>query len=468
MGALAPSAQAEDEFARVSMTSSGLLVDVSHLEARVNIDTGEPGQWEVFVTNPDCTVVCAEGADAGAGCSRSLTSIAILCEKTASGVTVSMLGGGDDRVFPRIGSQRGTFHLGGGDDDLENSVSAIGGTPAATGPWTVDAGSGNDRIVGSSGGNTIDAGPGDDNIRGFPTFTTFTGAVLGQTALSAGDSIDGDDGDDTIDPGKGSDQVIGGEGDDYFKAGDESTIPGDFDSYDGGSGIDTIDYSSRTTDIFFNSGSVQSGSVGANPDEQDRVSGTNNVILGSGNDIAFSLLENLSKRRYEGRDGDDVLNGLDSPDTLIGGGGADKLNGFKGNDTIDARSDSFADKLISCGAGTDKAEIDLKDPLPVDWADHACETFIQGAAAEPAFVGIRSATRTADHHLQVKLKCPKANKIKCAGTLRVHAKSRHYSIGAGRSARVGLGRVSGRKVNLTATEPGSFGPETVVRLLRVR
>ena len=188
--------------------------------------------------------------------------------------------------------------------------------------------------------------------------------------------------------------MIGGDGDDYFKAGDESTIPGDFDSYDGGTGIDTIDYSQRTSDIFFNSGSVQSGSVGANPDEQDRVSGTNNVILGAGNDTAFSLLENLSKRRYEGRDGDDVLNGLDSPDTLIGGNGADKLNGFKGNDTINARSDSFADKLISCGAGSDDfVEIDLKDPLPVDWADGACETFLQGAAAEPAFVAIRAATR---------------------------------------------------------------------------
>ncbi len=290
-----------------------------------------------------------------------------------------------------------------------------------------------------------------------------------QTALSAGDSIDGDDGNDTIDPGKGSDQVIGGEGDDYFKAGDESTIPGDFDSYDGGTGIDTIDYSQRTTDIFFNSGSVQSGSVGANPDEQDRVSGTNNVILGSGNDTAFSLLENLSKRRYEGRDGDDVLNGLDSPDTLIGGNGADKLNGFKGNDTINARSDSFADKLTSCGAGSDDfIEIDLKDPLPVDWAAGACETFLQGAAAEPAFVAIRAATRTEDHNLRVKLKCPKPNMIKCAGTLSVHQKSRHYSIGAGKSATVGLGRVGGRKVDLTATEPGSFGPETVVRLVRVR
>jgi hypothetical protein len=83
-------------------------------------------------------------------------------------------------------------------------------------------------------------------------------------------------------------------------------------------------------------------------------------------------------------------------------------------------------------------------------------------------VGIRSATRVADHNLEVKLKCPKANMIKCVGTLSVRAHSRHYSVGAGKSATVGLGRVGGRKVNLTATEPGSFGPETVTRLLRVR
>ncbi len=470
IGALTPSARAGaggGERGTVSMTSGGLLVDIPDNgdSVRVNISTGEPGQWVVFVTLRDC-IVCVGVADFGADCSRSLTSIALLCDKTAPGVTVRT-GSLDDLVFPRIGSQRGTFNLGGGDDDLENSVAAIGGTPAATGPWTVHAGSGADRIVGSSGGNTIDSGSGNDNIRGFPTFTTINGAVLGQTALSVGDSIDSGGGDDTIDPGKGSDQVIGGEGDDYFKAGAESTIPGDFDSYDGGTGIDTIDYSSRTTDIFFNSGSVQSGSVGANPDEQDRVSGTNNVILGSGNDTAFSLLENLSRRRYEGRAGDDVLNGLDSPDTLIGGDGADKMNGFKGDDTIDARSDSFADKLISCGSGTDKAEIDLKDPLPVDFADHACETFIQGAAAEPAFLRIRSATRTRGI-LRAELSCPKRNHRKCEGRLSVGDTNRHYSIGNGESDTASLGAIGGRRVALRAEEQGSFGPETVVRLLRVR
>ena len=34
------------------MTDSGLFVDVHDLEVKVDINTGEPGQWEVFVTNP--------------------------------------------------------------------------------------------------------------------------------------------------------------------------------------------------------------------------------------------------------------------------------------------------------------------------------------------------------------------------------------------------------------------------------
>ena len=391
----------------------------------------------------------------------------IVCKRSAPGVTVRTAGGDDHVDVNDIGSQRGTFVLGAGDNQLTTRVDQLHpNTPIATGKWTVTTKGGSDLIEGSSGGDTVDSGSGDDTIFGFPRQTAAFGGPIGKPNLSGDDSIDGGDGDDTIDPGKGSDQVIGGEDDDYFKAGDESTIPGDFDTYNGGNGIDTIDYASRTTDIFFNSGSVQSGSVGANPDEQDKVSGTNNVILGHGNDTAFSLLENLSKRRYEGRGGDDILNGLDSPDTLIGGDGADKMNGFKGNDTIDARSDSFADKLISCGDGNDSAEVDLKDPLPVDL--DKCETFFRGNKNEPAFVRILRAERGGNGILRAKLKCPKANQIKCEGVLSVAQTERHYSIGPGKTETVSLGRAGGRRVSLRASEPGSFGPETVIRRLRVR
>ncbi len=471
LGAVAPA-----DAAGVSMTSQGLVVTSVgdsdgdfFISPSLSTPGGEVSKWKVSVSGCDIfeTHTCLGLSGSGSHC--VLTPLlpagnlgtSAECDRTHAGITLNA-GAGDDEAGFASANDKVTVDLGAGNDEL--TTGEIGIFEIPTGKWTVTAGSGNDKVHGGGGGNTIDGGSGNDSLFGFPADSSLPGTAKG-FELSGDDSIDGGDGDDTIDPGTGSDQVIGGSGDDLFKAGDESTIPGDFDSYSGGTGIDTISYASRTSDIFFNSGSVQSGSVGANPDEQDRVSGTNNVILGSGNDTAFSLLENLSKRRYEGRGGDDVLNGLDSPDTLIGGDGADKMNGFKGNDTIDARSDGFADKLISCGDGTDSVQEDLKDPLPVDL--DKCETLVRGNKSEPAFLRILGAQRGANGILRADLKCPKANGKSCEGRLSARGTSRHYSIAAGKTETVSLGAVGGRRVTLRANEEGEFGPETVSRQLKL-
>ncbi len=59
----------------------------------------------------------------------------------------------------------------------------------------------------------------------------------------------------------------------------------------------------------------------------------------------------------------DTLIGGRNKDTLIGGPGADVMKGRKGSDLVRAR-DGTSDKRISCGVGTDKADLDLlpKDP----------------------------------------------------------------------------------------------------------
>jgi hypothetical protein len=59
----------------------------------------------------------------------------------------------------------------------------------------------------------------------------------------------------------------------------------------------------------------------------------------------------------------DTLIGGRNKDTLIGGPGADVMKGRKGSDLVRAR-DGASDKRISCGVGTDKADLDLlpKDP----------------------------------------------------------------------------------------------------------
>jgi hypothetical protein len=52
--------------------------------------------------------------------------------------------------------------------------------------------------------------------------------------------------------------------------------------------------------------------------------------------------------------------------TLIGGAGADTLDGLEGRDLLRARS-SDADSSLDCGDGTDRVELDAGlDPEPID------------------------------------------------------------------------------------------------------
>jgi Ca2+-binding RTX toxin-like protein len=60
---------------------------------------------------------------------------------------------------------------------------------------------------------------------------------------------------------------------------------------------------------------------------------------------------------------DDTLTGGFANDTLTGAAGADIFQGMNGNDLLQAH-DGTSDEGIDCGAGSDKADLDLlpKDP----------------------------------------------------------------------------------------------------------
>ena len=68
----------------------------------------------------------------------------------------------------------------------------------------------------------------------------------------------------------------------------------------------------------------------------------------------------------------DLLVGGTARDTLRGGAGVDMLKGMSGNDLIKAR-DGISDQTIDCGAGNDKAELDLL-PLDPNFRVTGCET----------------------------------------------------------------------------------------------
>ena len=148
------------------------------------------------------------------------------------------------------------------------------------------------------------------------------------------DSLVGQLGNDTLEGAGGNDVLIGGVGDDVLKggAGDDYIEGGSgADRMDGGSGVDTLSYRHDTTGVVVDLG----GSASGGEAQGDTITGFENVIGGSG---------------------DDVLTGTSYNNVLEGGGGADRLNGGGGFDTADYSSSKEAvtvDLINGYGAGGD-------------------------------------------------------------------------------------------------------------------
>jgi Ca2+-binding RTX toxin-like protein/6-phosphogluconolactonase (cycloisomerase 2 family) len=142
----------------------------------------------------------------------------------------------------------------------------------------VEAGGGNDTIIGSGLPDTILGELGSDSISGD----------------TGNDSLVGGDGDDTVEGQAGDDTVLGGPGDDRL------------------SGSDGDDY-------------------------MESESGADTFLGGAGNDTIRGGADN---DELYGQGGDDVLYGEDDDDVLSGGAGNDTLNSGSGNDTLNGNSGS--------------------------------------------------------------------------------------------------------------------------------
>ncbi|MFN9547537.1 MAG: T9SS type A sorting domain-containing protein, partial [Cyanobacteriota bacterium] len=212
---------------------------------------------------------------------------------------------------------------------------------------TLYGGDGDDRLTGGEGTDLLVGGNGNDlyviddeldtiddqgslsdrdrvNIRGnFSTYALPNGiedATLETTACNSltgnqnsnnlvgnrnGNSINGGGGNDTVDGGDGNDVIIGGDG-------------GGNDLYQGGNGIDTINYSS----IVGYSVTVSLATASASGDGADTLRDIENVIGGSRNDVITGSSVN------------NTLNGGRGNDRLTGGRGADRLAGGVGADVF--------------------------------------------------------------------------------------------------------------------------------------
>jgi hypothetical protein len=245
-------------------------------------------------------------------------------------------------------------------------------------------GSGRDLLDGGDDGDILTGGPGGDRLRGGPGDDQLVGNA-------GNDSLAGQDGNDLMDGGAGNDGESGGAGNDTFRQG---SAPNGADSFGGGDGTDTLDYSMRSAPVGVDVNNVRDdGDIRTG--ERDAVANNIEVIRGGA--------------------GSDRLFGRDGPaDTLIGGTGGDIIDGRRGDDQVDggpgidqvAARDLSTD-TISCGDDVDSVAGDLRDAIAAD-CEHARRTAsmslsLEGQAVFPT--------------LMFRIRCPATAFKYCAGKI---------------------------------------------------
>ncbi|MFS4439226.1 M10 family metallopeptidase C-terminal domain-containing protein [Paracoccaceae bacterium GXU_MW_L88] len=220
-----------------------------------------------------------------------------------------------------------------------------------------------DHIGGDHRANVLRALGGDDSLRGREGDDRLYGD-------GGKDWIDGGTGNDILHGGDGNDGLIGGAGNDeiHAGAGDDLILQHllwNKDVIDGGTGIDTVDYSQMNAPSGYMASSfgvqahLDRGIINKAPYYDkipDQVSNVENV---TGTKINDYLGGDKGANVLRGLAGADSIRGLGGDDRLYGDGGKDRLDGGAGDDQIhggggdDLIRGGTGDDLITGGAGAD-------------------------------------------------------------------------------------------------------------------
>ena len=334
-------------------------------------------------------------------------------------VTVEVLGG-DDAVTS--GLLKPTTILGGGGDDTLAGGGADDVLNGGDGDDSLDGGEGNDLVLGTAGDDSLQGDLGDDTVNGGegqdtlvmesvsdgadsliggpggdlisyqnrsaavrlslddaaddgesdifgPGEGDFVSADIETVIGGAGDDlivaaattrlVEGRGGNDTFVDAEGVQRYVGGEGDDTLFAAEQADGPDDFD---GGDGLDRLDYSARTAGVRVgNSG--QNGADG----EGDSFLNVEAFFGGSGDDVLTAPGGSMTSRvTLMGNAGNDRLTGGADGDSLVGGPGDDTLDGQGGGDEL--RGD-FGDDTFLVGNESQSAGDTLVGDDGIDTAD---------------------------------------------------------------------------------------------------
>lgn len=192
--------------------------------------------------------------------------------------------GGDDSVFGL--ADHDALHGGEGDDELSG-------------------GDGNDLLDGGIGSDALDGGSGSDTA-------SYRGAAQGIVADLVANLVE--DGLEDIDTLTSVENVKGSFFDDIFISGTGANI------LDGGSGVDTVDYSASTVKVLID---LKNATASSGYAQGDVLTGIENII---GSD------DSGERDTIYGDANANVITGLDGNDILEGGGGADVVDGGDGWD----------------------------------------------------------------------------------------------------------------------------------------
>jgi Ca2+-binding RTX toxin-like protein len=251
-----------------------------------------------------------------------------------------------------IAGNRGNDNISGGnvfvDGDFGFTYGGDDSLYGGDGNDTLNGLGGNDSLLGETGNDLLNGGNGNDLVYGG----------------DGNDTVNGDGGNDTLYGGLGANVLNGGAGNDRFRLSSGSN------TVNGGDGIDVIESLTSTStanlNINLNNSATWAGqgglvsavgvealeifssgsgndTIAANPVVTSELSAFNYLIFGNkGNDSisgsnafigGFSFPYGGADRLYGGS-GNDTINGLSGRDTLDGGNGNDRLDGGSDRDLL--------------------------------------------------------------------------------------------------------------------------------------
>jgi Ca2+-binding RTX toxin-like protein len=219
-------------------------------------------------------------------------------------------GAGNDKIDGGAGEDTCRFSDNNNEIDLNLTIiqDTGDGSDLLLGMENVDAGGGDDFIMGNSGNNEIEGGEGNDTIDGGAgidgcDFSDVNNEIDLNLAIvqDTGDGLDLILGMENVDAGGGDDFITGNSSNNEIEGGE-----GD-DTIDGGMGIDTCDFGDWNNIVNLTIDTEQN--------------------TGEGTDVIVGI-ENV-----DGGGGNDSITGNDLDNTIMGGSGNDTLNGGAGSDT---------------------------------------------------------------------------------------------------------------------------------------